>query len=89
MVMGVRRGGRKTYIGIWISLTKYPMKPMTTNPIAMALHSWTYSASSAMAQVARAQEDERGNSSIKRTFLVGLGTPVDELFSVSLQLTIL
>lgn len=30
-------------MGIWMSLTKYPMKPMTANPIPTILQIWTYS----------------------------------------------
>lgn len=29
-----------TYIGMWMSLTKYPMKPMTAKPIATAFEIW-------------------------------------------------
>lgn len=32
-------------MGMWISLTKYPMKPMTKNPTATALHNCRYSVS--------------------------------------------
>jgi len=31
-------------MGMWISLTKYPMKPITTNPRPTARQIWIYSA---------------------------------------------
>jgi hypothetical protein len=73
---------------MWISLTKYPMKPMTTNPIAIARQSWMYSARSVIGtghlRVSGCMTGEYGDilrSGSIHTFLVGLSTPVDELNS--------
>ena len=41
--LDVDRSFMPAYIGMWMSLTKYPMNPITANPMATALHSSMYS----------------------------------------------
>ena len=76
---GEREVGKRskdgTHIGMWMSLTKYPMKPMTAKPIATALEIWINSAPRTQCQKGTLWR----SPSLLRTFMRRLGAPGEKL----------